>query len=54
MAIFIFVAGALILVALYNKEIDSKKEENSQKGFYLILSLIFLVILLFVIDMLSK
>ena len=54
MAIFITVFGILIFVILYSKEIDSNKNENSQVGFYIVLSLIIIVILLFVADMLSK
>ena len=54
MTVFIFVLWALILIVLYNKEIDSKKGENSQLGFYIVISLIIIVILLFVADMLSK
>jgi len=54
MAVVIFILWALILVILYSKEVDNKKRENSQLGFYAILSLIIIVILLFVADMLSK
>jgi len=54
MAVFIFVLWTLILIILYSKEIDSKKRENSQLGFYAILALIIIVILLFVADMLSR
>jgi hypothetical protein len=54
MSIFIIVLGALIVIVLYSKEIDSKKREDSQLGFYTLLSMIIIVILLFVADMLSK
>jgi divalent metal cation (Fe/Co/Zn/Cd) transporter len=53
MSIFIIALGALIIVVLYSKEIDSKKE-NSQLGFYVVLFLIIIVILLFVANMLSE
>jgi hypothetical protein len=54
MSIFIIVLGALIVIVLYSKEIDSKKREDSQLGFYTVISLIIIVILLFVADMLSR
>jgi hypothetical protein len=53
MIALILVLGALVITLLY-RGIDSKKREDSQLGFYVVFSLILLVIVLFVINIITK